>query len=65
MAKQRVNRIQNLLAQVGMEQERIRMFNMSSAMANKFAAAATEMVEQVMALGPSPLGIARHEGGSV
>jgi coenzyme F420-reducing hydrogenase delta subunit len=31
------------------------MFNMSSAMAGQFAAAATEMNEQVVKLGPSPL----------
>jgi len=31
------------------------MFNMSSAMAGQFAAAATEFTEQVRKLGPSPL----------
>ncbi len=31
------------------------MFNMSSAMAGQFAAAATEMNEQVEKLGPNPL----------
>jgi len=31
------------------------MFNMSSAMASQFAAAATEMYEQIDALGKSPL----------
>jgi len=36
------------------------MFNMSSAMAGQFAQAATEMAEQVVALGPSPL--RDHEG---
>jgi coenzyme F420-reducing hydrogenase delta subunit len=31
------------------------MFNLSSAMAGQFAAAATKMTEQVESLGPSPL----------
>jgi len=31
------------------------MFNLSSAMAGPFAAAATEMTETVTALGPNPL----------
>ena len=38
-----------------MERDRVRMFNMSSAMAGQFAQAATEMAEQVTALGPNPL----------
>ncbi len=47
--------MQELLGQVGLEPERMRMFNMSSAMAGQFAAAATEMTEHIAALGPSPL----------
>ena len=47
--------IQDLLQAIGLEQERVRMFNLSSAMAGQFAAAATEMTEQVAALGPNPL----------
>ena len=47
--------MQELLAQIGLEPERVRMFNMSSAMAGEFAKAATEMSEQVMNLGLSPL----------
>jgi F420-non-reducing hydrogenase iron-sulfur subunit len=44
-----------LLQQIGLETERVRMFNLSSAMAGAFAAAVTEMTGQVEALGPSPL----------
>ena len=40
---------------IGLEAERVRMFNLSSAMAGAFAEAATEMTEQITALGPSPL----------
>lgn len=48
-------RAQELLAQVGLEPERVRMFNMSSAMAGEFVAAATEMTRQITDLGPNPL----------
>ena len=54
-AKRRVERVKNLLAQIGLEPERVRMFNMSSAMAGEFAQAAMEMSEQIKKLGPSPL----------
>ena len=54
-AKRRVVRIQELLGQIGLEPERIRMFQMSSAMAGAFAEAATEMTEQITAVGPNKL----------
>jgi F420-non-reducing hydrogenase iron-sulfur subunit len=50
-AKRRVERVRDLLAQIGLEPERVRMFNMSSAMAGEFAKAATEMSEQITELG--------------
>jgi coenzyme F420-reducing hydrogenase delta subunit len=37
------------------------MFNISSAMAGQFAAAAKEMTEQITAVGPSPLRLPREE----
>jgi F420-non-reducing hydrogenase iron-sulfur subunit len=43
------------LEQIGLERERVRMFNLSSAMAGHFAQAAAEMAEQIAALGPNPL----------
>ena len=54
-AKRRVERIRQLLEEIGLEPERVQMFNMSSAMAGEFAATATSMTGQIMALGPSPL----------
>jgi coenzyme F420-reducing hydrogenase delta subunit len=54
-AQRRVSRVQELLAQIGLEPERVRMFNLSSAMAGRFVEIASEMTEQVTALGPSPL----------
>ena len=47
-----------MLEQIGLEPERVRMFHMSSAMAGQFAAAASEMTEQIEALGPNPLRLA-------
>jgi F420-non-reducing hydrogenase iron-sulfur subunit len=40
---------------IGIEGERIRMFNLSSAMGPQFAQYATEMTEQIRSLGPSAL----------
>ena len=54
-AKRRVERIRELLDQIGLEPDRVRMFNMSSAMAGEFARVASEMSEQVLNLGPNPL----------
>jgi len=49
-----------LLAQIGLEPERVEMFNMSAAMASEFVAAAEAMTERVTALGPNPLRVARQ-----
>lgn len=54
-ARRRVEHLQKLLEQIGLEAQRVRMYNMSSAMAGQFAAAAKEMTEQITALGPNPL----------
>ena len=58
-ARRRVARIQELLEQIGLEPERVRMFNMSSAMAGQFVEAATEMTTLITSLGPNPLRL-RH-----
>ena len=47
--------MQQLLAAVGLEPERIRMFNMSSAMAGQFVEAAVEMTATITEIGPNPL----------
>jgi len=54
-AKRRVNFSQELLRSIGLEAERVRMFNMSSAMGNRWAVAVSEMDQTVRKLGPSPL----------
>jgi coenzyme F420-reducing hydrogenase delta subunit len=54
-ARKRVNHVKELLAEVGLEPERVEMYNMSSAMGAKFAEVATEFTERIKQLGPSPV----------
>jgi F420-non-reducing hydrogenase iron-sulfur subunit len=54
-AKRRISRVKQLLEQIGLEPERINMYNLSSAMAGSFVSAAEEMTETVKALGPNPM----------
>ena len=56
-AKRRITYIQKLLIEIGLEPERVKMFNLSAAMAKEFVEAATEMSEQIKALGPNPLNL--------
>lgn len=57
--------MQDLLAEIGLERERVEMFNMSAAMATEFVTAANEMTERITELGPNPLriGSATAESG--
>ena len=57
-ARKRVNHVKDLLAEVGIEPERVEMYNMSSAMGAKFAEVATEFTQRIKALGPNP--VKRH-----
>jgi F420-non-reducing hydrogenase iron-sulfur subunit len=59
-AKRRVDRLQELLSQIGLEPERVQMVNVSSAMASQFVAAATQISQAIAELGPNPLRIATH-----
>jgi coenzyme F420-reducing hydrogenase delta subunit len=54
-ARTRVERIKSLLEQIGIEPERVEMFNMSSAMGKQFAEAAAKLSDTITTLGPSPL----------
>ncbi len=47
--------VQDLLKNIGLEPERVQMFNLSSAMGGRFTEAAKEMTEKVEALGANPL----------
>jgi len=44
-----------LLAEVGLEPERLEMFNMGASDATKFTAAVEEMTARARQLGPNPL----------
>jgi F420-non-reducing hydrogenase iron-sulfur subunit len=62
-ARQRLDYIQALLKEIGLEPQRARMINISAAMGAQFAELAGEHVETVRALGPSPLrGRVQEEG---
>jgi coenzyme F420-reducing hydrogenase delta subunit len=54
-AKRRVNYTRDLLEEIGIEKERLRMVNISAAMARPLADTITDMVETIRKLGPSPL----------
>ena len=54
-ARRRVERAKQLLAEIGIEPERLEMFNLSSAEGAKFAEIVNEMSARVAKLGPSPL----------
>ena len=55
-AKKRVARAREILESVGLEGERVAMYNLSAAMGALFAEIALEMVEKVKRLGPGPAG---------
>jgi coenzyme F420-reducing hydrogenase delta subunit len=61
-ARRRVNHVKDLLAEVGIEPERVEMYNMSSAMGARFAEVATEFTERIKQLGPNPV---KREGVDV
>jgi F420-non-reducing hydrogenase iron-sulfur subunit len=54
-AKKRVMKVKKDFTQLGIEPERLEMFNLSSSEGPKFAAIAKEMVERAYKLGPSPV----------
>lgn len=58
-ARKRVQYAKTLLAEVGIEPERLEMYNLSAAQGQRFAAIANEMADKVRALGPSPIKKAR------
>jgi coenzyme F420-reducing hydrogenase delta subunit len=61
-ARKRVTHVKDLLAEVGIEPERVEMYNMSSAQGARFAEVATEFTERIKALGPNPV---KREGVDV
>jgi coenzyme F420-reducing hydrogenase delta subunit len=55
-ARRRVERARQLLSEIGLEPERLEMFNLSSAEGPRFAEIVTTMVDRLKRLGKSPLG---------
>jgi len=54
-ARERVEHVRMLLAEVGLESDRVRMYNLSSGEGPTFAAYAKEMTAHIKELGPNPL----------
>ena len=60
-ARKHVDHVKTLLEEMGIEPERVEMYNMSSAMGVKFAEVATEFTQRIKELGPNPV---KREGVS-
>jgi F420-non-reducing hydrogenase iron-sulfur subunit len=54
-ARERVEYVSILLEEVGLEGDRVRMYNLSSGEGPTFAAYAKEMTDHIRSLGPNPL----------
>ena len=54
-ARRRVERVKEILDEIGVDGRRLEMFNLSSAEGPRFAEITREMSERVEPLGPSPL----------
>jgi coenzyme F420-reducing hydrogenase delta subunit len=54
-AKKRVKYMKSLLPKVGVDPERLEMFNLSAAMGPRWAEICIEFTERVRKLGPSPI----------
>ena len=54
-ARRRVERAKDFLSEIGMEPERLEMYNLSSAQGPRFAEIVIEMTSRLISLGPSPL----------
>jgi coenzyme F420-reducing hydrogenase delta subunit len=54
-ARRRVERTQQIMQEIGLEPERLEIFNLSSAEGGRFAEIVREMVARLKELGPSPL----------
>ncbi len=48
--------MRKLLKSIGLEEQRIQMVNLSSAMGGQFAFAAAELTAEIKRIGPNPLG---------
>jgi coenzyme F420-reducing hydrogenase delta subunit len=54
-ARRKVAYVKKVLTELGIEPERVAMYNLSSAQGARFAEIANEMVERIRDLGPTPV----------
>ena len=54
-AKRKVAYVKKVLTELGIEPERVAMYNLSSAQGARFAEIANDMVQQIRDLGPTPV----------
>lgn len=54
-ARKKVEYVQRTLEELGIEKERVQMYNLSSAQGARFAQIANEVVEKIRKLGPTPI----------
>jgi coenzyme F420-reducing hydrogenase delta subunit len=59
-ARERVDYVKTLLEEIGLEGDRVRMYNLSSGEGPTFAAYAKEMADLIRSLGPNPLNQRKH-----
>ncbi len=60
-ARKRVERVKRILMEIGVEPERLEMFNLSSAEGPRFAQIVKELSDRIAPLGPSPLNIVEEK----
>jgi len=54
-AKKRVEYVKKVLSTLGINPERLQMYNLSAAMGAKFVEIASEVTDKIRAIGPSPV----------
>ena len=54
-ARERVEFVKTLLEEIGLESERVRMYNLSSGEGPTFVAYAKELTDLIQSLGPNPI----------
>ncbi len=54
-ARRKVEYVKKTLKELGIEPERVEMYNLSSAQGARFAEIANEMTQRIRALGPTPV----------
>jgi coenzyme F420-reducing hydrogenase delta subunit len=59
-ARKRVYQAKEILQAVGIEAERVEMYNLSSSEAPRFVEVAKEMAEKIRTLGPNPIKLAKE-----